>query len=310
MTHHRRRTADLPLVILVGIALALAAGLAAFVVHHSAAADPFVACETWATTLLARLSSLGLLLPTAVLAAAVVAAALALAHQLVATRRMLRGVLAARLPALPAVVAGAAGPGLDGRLDVIDDDHAFTFCHGLVRPRVCLTTGLAALLAPDELAAVLRHERHHVRYHDPLKILIGRTIASGLFFLPLAGLLRNGYLAGKELSADADAAAGSGDGPLARALVKLLGAARPRWPAGVLAVGAFSPTEARLQQLIEPHRVPRTLPPAMDWIASAALVAGLFGFSFGAAAARTTAPIEAACAPALAFAPPAAAVQP
>lgn len=303
MIRHRRRTADLPLAILVGVATALAAGLALFVARYSAAADPFVACETWATTALARLSSIGLLLPTAVLASAGVAAALALTHQLVATRRMLRRVLVHRVPPPPAVAAAAAQAGLDvaARLDVVDDARAFTFCHGLVRPRICLTSGLASLLAADELAAVLRHERHHVRFHDPLKILVGRTIASGLFFLPLAGLLRNGYLAGKELCADADA--DRADGALARALVKLLGAARPSWPAGVLAIGAFSPTEARLQQLIEPDRVPRTLPAAMDWIASAALVAGLFGFSFGAAAARSTAPIEAACAPALAFAP-------
>ena len=56
----------------------------------------------------------------------------------------------------------------------------------------------------------------------------------------------NGYLAGKEICADRDAAAGraSGEQALARALLKLLGAERPIWPSGVLAIGALTPTEA------------------------------------------------------------------
>ncbi|MCC7019370.1 MAG: M56 family metallopeptidase [Ardenticatenales bacterium] len=299
----RRVTADLPLVILLAVTLTLGAGLLAFVARYSWAVDPFVACETWVSTAVARLSTVGVLLPSGVLAAAAVAAVLALTHQLVATRRMLGKVLGARIRLTPPIAALAEGVGLAGRIDLVADPHAFTFCHGLIRPRVCVTTGLAQLLAPAELAAVLRHERHHVRFHDPLKILVGRTLASGLFFLPLAGLLRNGFLAGKELCADADANTDPNDLSLARALVKLLGADRPVWPAGVLAIGALSPTEARLQQLIEPTRSLRTLPSPMDWIVSAALVAGLFGFSFGAAAARRAPTVESACAPALAFDP-------
>ncbi|MFN8423653.1 MAG: M56 family metallopeptidase [Anaerolineae bacterium] len=302
----RRRSADLPLLLLTAVAALLGAALVAFVVRFGAAVDPFLACRTWLSTVLERLSTVGVLLPAGVLAAAVVAAALALAHQLFATRRMLGTVLAARRPMTPELAAIAARAGLAGRLDLVADDHAFTFCHGLLRPRVCVSSGLVAMLSPTELGAVMRHERHHLRFHDPLKILFGRTLASALFFLPLAGLLRNGYLAGKELAADADAAA-PGDLALASALCKLLGADRPVWPAGVLAIGALSPTEARLRHLIEPARVPRTLPTPMDWIVSAAVVAGLFGFSYGAAAACCSAPFESACAQALAFAPDSAA---
>lgn len=298
----RRRAADLPLVILAAVAAVLAAALLAFVVRYGRALDPFLACSTWVSTIIDRLSTVGVLLPAGLLAAGVIAAALALAHQLYATRRMLRAVLADRRPMSADLAAIAASAGLANRLDLVADRHAFTFCHGLVRPRVCVSSGLVAMLSPTELGAVLRHERHHLRFHDPLKILAGRTLACALFFLPLAGQLRNGYLAGKELAADADAA-GAGDLALASALCKLLGADRPVWPAGVLAIGALSPTEARLRHLIEPARVPRTLPTPMDWIVSAAVVAGVFGFSYGAAAARRSAPIESACAPALAFAP-------
>jgi hypothetical protein len=167
----------------------------------------------------------------------------------------------------------------------------------MLAPRICLSSGLAALLADDELLAVLRHEAHHLRHRDPVKILVGRSVASGLFFLPLAGALRNGYLAAKELCADADATAAGGELPLARALCKLLQADRPSWPAGVLAVGALSPTEARLQQLIDPQVIRPILPSWADWLVSLALVAGIFGFNYGSAMAGQAVAIESVCAP-------------
>jgi hypothetical protein len=239
--------------------------------------------------------ALGLVLPAALLAQVLVATALALGHQLWSTRRVLGRVLAEQVTVTPRLRRLASAADLDGRVDLIASDTVFTFCYGLWRPRVCLSTGLAALLTDVELLAVLRHEAHHRRHRDPLKILASRAVASGLFFLPLAGALHDAYLAGKELCADADAVPDGNDLPLAAALVKLVRARRPVWPAGVLAVGSFSPTEARLQRLLVPAGMPRVGPTMADWLLSLSLVAVIFGFSAGAVAAAEAAPVRAEC---------------
>jgi Zn-dependent protease with chaperone function len=291
-----RGLADGPLCALLGLGLAFLLGLGIFVGRGTAAPDPLLTCQTWLAGVAARLSTVGGLLPAWLISVVAVAAGLALAHQLWATHRVLAALLARRQPLDGRTARLARRAGLDGRLDLIADRAAYTFCYGLLAPRVCLSTGLATLLEDDELLAVLLHEAHHRRHGDPLKILLGRVVASGLFFLPLAGALRNSFLAGKEIYADADAAAHGGELPLARALVKLLQADRPRWPEGVLAVGAFSPTEARLERLLSSGTMRPRLPSAADWILTAALIAGIYGFSFGAQAAASTPPVRRDCA--------------
>jgi Zn-dependent protease with chaperone function len=292
----RRRSADLPVFLLLGLGLALLAALAAHVARHALPYGLFAQCETPQATFLARLGTLGVVLPAALAAEILVATGLALAHQLWATRRTLNRVLAHRV-AMDRRLARLAGiAGLSGRLDLVADETVFTFCYGLRRPRVCISSALVGMLDDAELLAVLRHEAHHLRHHDPVKILTSRALSSGLFFLPLAGALHDGYLAAKELCADADAAPGGDELPLARALVKMLGARRPSWPAGVLAVGSLSPTEARLQRLLGPDEGLRSLlPTRADWAISAAIVAAIFGFSHGAVSASAVAPLQDEC---------------
>ena len=77
----------------------------------------------------------------------------------------------------------------------------------------------------------------------------------------------------------------------------MLGAERPTWPAGVLAVGALTPTEARIRHLVEPEAAGATWPRPADWIVSLALMAGIFGFSHGTAVASRSEPIHASCTP-------------
>jgi len=293
-----RFAADGPLALLVGIGAAFALALGVVIARRAPAnLDPFAACERLTTTLVARLDSAGHLLPIAVLGVVLLAAALALGHQLWVTRRVLGRVLAGRMPLPARLVRLERLTGIEGRLDLVAEDASYVFCYGMWSPRICVSAGLVDLLTDDELEAVLRHEAHHVRHRDPVKILVSRSVASGLFFLPLAGALRNGYLAAKELCADADATAAGGELPLARALCKLLHADRPEWPAGVLAVGALSPTEARLQQLIDPQVIRPVLPSPTDWIVSLLLVAGIFGFGHGSAMASQAVVVDAVCAP-------------
>lgn len=67
---------------------------------------------------------------------------------------------------------------------VISEDRPQAFCAGLLRPRVYVSTGALELLDDPAVAAVLAHERHHARRHDPLRLACGRVLAGGLFFVP------------------------------------------------------------------------------------------------------------------------------
>jgi hypothetical protein len=83
--------------------------------------------------------------------------------------------------------------------------------------------------------------------------------------------------------------------PLASALVKLLKADLPSWPAGVLAVGGLSPTERRLEEILIPGSVPVAMPSPRDWAVSAAVVVALFGFGLGSRIAIASEPVAEAC---------------
>jgi len=127
------------------------------------------------------------------------AAAWQLARELLANRTFRRA-LAARSPV-----------SLHGEW-LIEDDRPQAFCAGLLRPRVYLSTGALALLDEPELAAVLAHERHHVRSRDPLRLACGRMLAGGLFFIPAMRRLIQRQQALAEISADEAAVlTGGGD---------------------------------------------------------------------------------------------------
>jgi beta-lactamase regulating signal transducer with metallopeptidase domain len=100
-------------------------------------------------------------------------------------------------------------PGLP-RAHVVDDDQPQAFCTGMLRPRIYVTQAALELLGDDERAAVLAHETHHARRRDPLRLLVARALAEGLFFLPVVRRLPERYAALAELAADQAAAAGRG----------------------------------------------------------------------------------------------------
>jgi len=141
---------------------------------------------------------------------------------LVAAARELGGgrELSARLRAAGArePVAREAGR-LPARTLVIEDPVPQAFCAGLMRPRVYITTAALALLDDGALAAVLAHEHHHARRHDPLRLVAGRVLARALVFIPWLRALTEHQLALAELSADEIAADGSGRSALARAML-------------------------------------------------------------------------------------------
>jgi hypothetical protein len=111
---------------------------------------------------------------------------------------------------------------VDGaRCRLIVQEEPQAFCAGYFRPRVYLSDGALAQLSGDELRAVVAHELHHVRRRDPLRLLVARSLADALFFIPILRPLSDRYRGLGELAADEAAIrAGHGGGPLASALLK------------------------------------------------------------------------------------------
>jgi len=97
-----------------------------------------------------------------------------------------------------------------------------SFCAGYLRPQIYLSRGLIERLSGDELRAVVAHERHHLRRRDPLRRLLARALADGLFFIPVLERTSERHTALGELAADQAAVAAFEDRrPLAGALLKL-----------------------------------------------------------------------------------------
>ncbi len=118
---------------------------------------------------------------------------------------------------------------------LIADPHPRAFCAGLLRPRVYLSTGAIAILDDAALTAVLAHERHHARRHDPLRLAAGRVLARALFFLPEVRDLVESQQALAELSADESAvnAAPANRSALARAMLSFSDASTVVGPTGI-----------------------------------------------------------------------------
>ncbi len=140
--------------------------------------------------------------------------------------------------------------GLAGRLDVVDVAAPLAFCYGYLHPRVLVSRGLVAALTRSELAALLLHEREHLRQHDPLKVAVGKLYASAVFFVPAVGALYRRYLVEKELAADNAAIAAQGSArSLATALALFLErGVGPGAPA--FSAAADEALEARLDALL------------------------------------------------------------
>jgi Zn-dependent protease with chaperone function len=204
--------------------------------------------------------------------AGTVVALLSVRRQVRATRALAARLHARMVAPPPDVAAAAARAGLAGRLEVIDDGERFSFTYGSLDPRVVVSRGLVAALGPEELAAVLHHERHHVRNWDTLKVIVARAAPAAFFFLPALGHLRDRYLAGRELAADRRAVDAVGGRSLAAALYHVL--ERPAWAefGAAAALGGSEFLEMRVEQL-ESGQEPR-LAPVPRW-ASTLTIGGL-----------------------------------
>lgn len=150
------------------------------------------------------------------------------------------------------------------------------FTAGLATPHIYVTRELCAVLAPQELTAVLLHENHHRQSRDPLRALVILFLQDLLFFLPVGYVLgRVFFEAGEHAADDAVGARGGDSLELASALCRLakLEFAGPR--AGSLArITGRGSIQRRVERLLSPHR-DELAPPRVAGLLGSALTGAL-----------------------------------
>jgi len=92
------------------------------------------------------------------------------------------------------------------RLAVVTSKRSILICRGLRRPIIVASTGLCAMLTPDELEAAVAHEMTHAKHRDPA-FGWGLMLVRGLcFFNPAVQLAARAAAAEIEARADHSAA--------------------------------------------------------------------------------------------------------
>ena len=181
---------------LVAISFVLLVSLTGFTSYFWPA---YNTCRSMWDNLLVRLAVPGVLIPLIIAGTMATFTLAALYRQWQVTRRFLNKVIADTVPCPNRLKHMAAEVGLDDRIECVSHSFVAPFCYGLTHPRVVISLSILDVLDDDELRAVLSHEKYHVERLDPLKIWISRALARGMYFLPLAGAMRdNGRLTGRK----------------------------------------------------------------------------------------------------------------
>jgi Zn-dependent protease with chaperone function len=194
--------------------------------------------DTYATPGGATVAGLGFTLAGAVLARTAVTAT---THLRATGRQASRHAQAARLVGVPEPALGAV---------LVEHPQPTAYCVAGRHPTVVLTTGAVQALDPDQLAAVLAHERAHLAAHHHVLLGMARIGRQVLPFLPLMRDADAQITRLVEMHADDAAKRASGPAPLATALVALATAGSP---APALAAAAVD-TVQRIHRLLDPAR--------------------------------------------------------
>ena len=78
-------------------------------------------------------------------------------------------------------LAPSAQDALSPRVDQVESVRPVACTYGLLRPRTLISTGLLERLGPEQVAAVVAHEREHARRRDPLRVLVARLASRTLW---------------------------------------------------------------------------------------------------------------------------------
>ncbi len=148
---------------------------------------------------------------------------------------------------------------LTGKIIEIQTKDPMVFCYGFLNPRICISTAIVNSLSHDELSAVLLHEQHHLKVHEPIKLLLVKIISNSLFFIPGIKNLSSQYAIFSELAADETATNNfQNKAPLAHALNKILGQKENMAIQKGLAISFFSQIiEERVNKLVDNNYNPK-----------------------------------------------------
>ena len=227
---------------------------------------------------LTQLGSVAALLLIVLLVATNVLALRSFRAQAANTRRLKRWVGDRSVAVPPSLADAARAAGLEGRVDLVDAEGAFSFTYGMSQPRVAVSRGLIESVSDEELTAVLDHERYHVSNYDPLKVVVARSLPDSLFFLPALSELRGRYVAARELAADRRAMRRAGPAPLAGALHKVIAGPPDVDLGAAAAIGGDEALDARVTQL-ESGTEPPMAPISRARMAASVGGAGVLGAS-------------------------------
>lgn len=139
--------------------------------------------------------------------------------------------------------------GADPLVITLDFDEPVIYCVPGRRPRVIVSSAAAATLPPEELSAVLAHERAHLRARHDLVLAIAHGLVRA-FPVPLFRTAADEVVRLVELAADDAAARHHDRRNLANALVTV---ATARVPRDALAAGGATAL-ARVGRLAQPGR--------------------------------------------------------
>jgi Zn-dependent protease with chaperone function len=198
--------------------------------------------DAYATPGGATVAGLGLTLAGAVLART----ALTATTHLRAVRR--QAVQHAQTARLVGRLVGRPDPDLGATQ--VDHAQPAAYCVAGPHPTVILTTATLQALDPEQLGAVLAHERARQASHHHHLLLAAARIGRQVLPLPLMGAADTQITRLVEMHADDIATAGRGTRPLATALVVLAAAAGPA--PGLAAAATATDAVQRLQRLLRP----------------------------------------------------------
>ncbi|MFJ4689004.1 M56 family metallopeptidase [Streptomyces sp. NPDC088789] len=148
-----------------------------------------------------------------------------------------------------AVLALVGTPRADLGVTVLEDARPAAYCLPGLGHRIVLTSATLAALGPGALAAVIAHERAHIRGRHHLVLGYADALARAFGRVPLFRTAADETRRLVEMAADDTATRDTGRPALAGALVELAGAGAP-----AASLSAGGDVVRRVRRLLSPHR--------------------------------------------------------